>query len=587
MVAAVYFIGARVGLALAFDNRNVTAVWPPTGIAVAALVVWGLSMWPGIAIGALLANLSNHAGLATSAAIVVGNTAAPVVAAYVLRRVEWFDGSLERMRGLLALMGAGGFGAMMISATLGTAALVATGAASASHVGSVWLVWWIGDAIGVVLFAPPLILVSRFTRDTPLLAKWRESLILVAFAVAIALTVFNVHIALAYVILVPVVWGAYSFEQGGAALMMVVLAIVAVAETASGHGPFASGTPTQNLISLQIFNAILAFAGFSLASVVRSRRSAEDTLRASEERYRRLFEQATDPILVHDLDGKITYANAATSEATGFSVDALEHMTMQDLVGSEQAPVVRRAMQHLVEVADATSYEIELRGPKGNFLAFDVAAVLVRKGRKATGVQLIARDVTARKINEGNLRRNALRDPGTGLPNRTLLAERIEYALAISEQTGSAVALYMVDIDNFHVINEREGRGAGDALLRTIGHRLDSIVRPTDTVARIGGDSFAILVAPIADVQEGHAFALRVASEVNGISPLAPTTSIGIAMKTAGTRNAETLFREADLALRYAKRHGTGSIEVYSEALEPDADPFDEIRTRLERSIES
>src|SRR5438067_2439477 len=123
VVAVLYFLGARAGLAVAFENRNVTAVWPPTGIAVAALLVWGLGVWPGIAIGAFVANITNHAGLSTSAAITVGNTLAPVVAAYVLRRTPWIDEKLEHMRDVLALFLIAGLGAMKISAALGTSSL--------------------------------------------------------------------------------------------------------------------------------------------------------------------------------------------------------------------------------------------------------------------------------------------------------------------------------------------------------------------------------------------------------------------------------------------------------------------------------
>jgi len=584
LVAIVYLVGARAGLAVAFENRNVTAVWPPTGIAIAALLVWGLNVWPGIAIGAFFANLSNHAGLETSAAIVVGNTLAPVVGAYILRRASWFDTTLERMRDVTSLFLVGGFGAMLISATLGTAALVLTGAAASSKALSVWVVWWVGDAIGVVLFAPLLILLPQLAGRSKVVARPREMTLLVAFAVAIGLTVFGVHVPLAYLILVPVVWGALSFEQAGAALVTVVLAVLAVAETVNRFGPFASGTPTQNLVSLQLFNAILAFAGLSLASVVTARRHAEDALRTSEERYRRLFEQATDPIWIHDVDGNITYANDAMSRMTSLPVSRLSSMSMSELVGAEQEAVVRRAVRQLLDVGGTTSYEVEFRGSSGRLVALEVAAALVGTDGPPTTVQSIGRDVTSRNIAEGQLRRGALRDPVTGLANRTLLIERIEYALAIADQTQGDVALFVLDIDGLRAINEREGRGGGDILLRTVAHRLETIVRSTDTVARIGGDEFAVLATPVGDVHEAHAMALRMASEIKVCAPLEPTVAIGVSTRGGEAIDVSTLLRRADVAMRFAKRLGPGSIEVYSPELEPESGS--DVRTELERSLD-
>jgi diguanylate cyclase (GGDEF)-like protein/PAS domain S-box-containing protein len=579
LVAVLYFLGARAGLAVAFENRNVTTVWPPTGIAVAALIVFGLGVWPGVAVGALVANIANHAGLATSAAIAVGNTTAPVVAVIILRRWLRFDTALERMRDVVALLLVGGFGAMTISASLGTASLLLTHAATPSTAASVWLVWWIGDAIGVVIFSPFLLLASRLTEDSALIRRRGEAMLLVAFTIVVAVVVFTVHTSLAYVILVPTVWGALSFEQAGAALITVLLAAIAVTGTVGGHGPFASGTPTQDLVSLQIFNAILAFAGLSLASVVTGRRRAEQRLHASAVRYRLLAEQADDPIWTHDLEGRITYANPSASR--------ISHATsIFELVGSRQEDVVRRAVGRLLEIEERTSYEVEVRGPGGAIVALEMSAVLVRTDGEPSSVQVIGRDITSRKLTEGQLRRRVLRDPVTGLANRMLVTERLEYLLAIDEPGRTGVALFVCDIDGMGRINASEGYGGGDALLRAIAHRLNGLVRTSDMVARFGGDEFALVVSPIAGEDEARALGERVGEEVRAASPLRPTVSVGIALQNGGGSNVHTLVQRAMLALRRAKGRGRGAIEVYGPHVEPEAAPFDEIRTRLERSLE-
>jgi diguanylate cyclase (GGDEF)-like protein/PAS domain S-box-containing protein len=409
--------------------------------------------------------------------------------------------------------------------------------------------------------------------------------LLLVFAIAIAVLVFEVHVSLAYLILVPVVWAALSFEQAGAAVITVLLATMTVAETVSGHGPFASGTPTESLVSLQIFNAIVAFAGLSLACVVSGRRRAEVALKLSEVRYRRLFERANDPIWMHDLDGKITYANPAAARTTGYSAERLAAMSIFDLAGSHQEAVIHRAIRQLLEVGETTSYEIELRGPGGTIVALELSAVLVRED-EPVGVQLIGRDVTARNITEGQLRRNALRDPVTGLPNRTLLIERLQYVLAIDDDAATGVALMVLDIDDFGRVNSTDGRGAGDALLRSVGHRLDSVVRASDTVARIGGDEFAVILSPIGGPDEALEIVRRLIDAVRDCSPSHPTVCVGFTVRDPDIADVESLLRRADLAMRHAKRGGAASIEMYGSHIEPDAEVFEEIRTRLERSLE-
>ena len=143
IVATLYWVGARLGLRLAFANRNVTAVWPPTGIAVAAFFLFGTRVWPGVLAGAVLANLTNGASVETSIGIAIGNTLAPLFAGYFLRSVG-FRGELDRVADVVNITAAGLLG-MLVSATLGTTALWLTGALNGSY-GSTWTVWWIGRA---------------------------------------------------------------------------------------------------------------------------------------------------------------------------------------------------------------------------------------------------------------------------------------------------------------------------------------------------------------------------------------------------------------------------------------------------------
>ena len=156
VLALAYFGAAKAGLLLAYENSSVTAVWAPTGIALAALVLWGRGLWPGVALGALLANCWTGVPVITVLGIATGNTLEALVGASLLR-VAGFRPSLERARDVLALAGLAAALSTVVSATVGVASLYAGDAISASALDSAWRTWWLGDVGGDLLVAPFLL----------------------------------------------------------------------------------------------------------------------------------------------------------------------------------------------------------------------------------------------------------------------------------------------------------------------------------------------------------------------------------------------------------------------------------------------
>ena len=156
-VAAAYFLAAKFGLSLAFATKQVTAVWPPTGVSFVALLLLGYRAWPGVFLGAFLANLTASEGALTAAGIAVGNTLTGVLGVWLARRVGRLDARLEHLKDVVALVIGGGALACLLSASAGVANLVWAGIVPPSGYGSVWWVWWLGDTMGVLLFAPFLL----------------------------------------------------------------------------------------------------------------------------------------------------------------------------------------------------------------------------------------------------------------------------------------------------------------------------------------------------------------------------------------------------------------------------------------------
>lgn len=604
LVAGAYTLGAELGLRLAFENRNVTPVWPPTGIALAALLVWGYRVTPGIAIGAVIANYLNNAGIEASLGIAFGNTLAPALGAFALKRLG-LDNKLARVRDVLLLVFVGGFLAMTISASAGTGVLLATRQVAEGMLRSVWLVWWVGDAIGVVLFTPFLILLPdvvrlRFVRDRPL-----EALGLLGLSGAAAYAVFNAPLLLPYVAFIPVVWAALRFERVGAACVTVIISVIAVIETVTGRGPFTFLDPTRALVSLQTFNASIALTALLLAAVRRERRNVETALRTSEELYRKLFEEANDFVCIHDVDGRVTFANAAAERLTGFPRERLHGMTIGELVAPEYVSVVRR-MTHrqFARRSEPLTYEIDVLGTNGRRVSLEVSSAIVQRLDQPATVQLIGRDVTSRRMTEERLRQRALQDELTGLPNETLLRERLQYALALAEVEGTSLALLLVDLDGFGRLNQTIGSQAGDDVLRAVGAKLRSRLRHSDTVARLRGDEFGVLLAPIDGVEDATAMAKQLIDDVAEVRAemggrgsagagsaavvggqrssvmtelarrdaerdMRPAATIGIALFPGRSSDVDAIFKQADLARHVAEQSGPGSFEVYGPQHDP------------------
>src|SRR6516225_5287035 len=214
LLAAVYFGAAKVGLSMAFVAEQVTAVWPPTGIALAALILFGYRAWPGIALGAFLANATTNAPLATAAGIALGNTLEALVGAWLLRRLVQFDPALGRVKDVLGLVVLAAALSTMVSATIGATSLCLGGVKPWTAYPTMWSVWWLGDAMGNLVVAPLLLTWAGWRRMPWRLWRVAEAGALLLGLVAVSLLVFagptalfSFHL-LAYTVFPFVMWAA-------------------------------------------------------------------------------------------------------------------------------------------------------------------------------------------------------------------------------------------------------------------------------------------------------------------------------------------------------------------------------------------
>jgi serine phosphatase RsbU (regulator of sigma subunit)/anti-sigma regulatory factor (Ser/Thr protein kinase) len=275
LIAAAYYGSAKLGLHYAFETSSVTAIWPPTGIALAALVLWGYRMWPGVAAGALLANSWTGVPLITTLGITCGNTLEALVGAYLLTRVAGFRPALDRLRDVLALVVLAAVVSTTVSATIGVLSLVAGDEVAFEDFPSVWRVWWLGDLGGDVLVAPLIMVAATHWPFRRAPGRLLEAVALSALVAGVSVLIFSQTTNLAYLVFPLLIWAALRFLQPGAVAASILVAGIAVAFAANDEGPFMGANPDDTLLLAQTFVGVAGVTALLLAAIVSEHRRAE------------------------------------------------------------------------------------------------------------------------------------------------------------------------------------------------------------------------------------------------------------------------------------------------------------------------
>jgi diguanylate cyclase (GGDEF)-like protein len=292
LLTAVYFVAGKLGLRLAFVHPSATAVWAPTGIALAAFLILGHRIWPAILLGAFLVNLTTAGSLVTSLGLGTGNMLEGLVGAYLVNRFANGRHACERARDIFKLTLLAVLLSTTVSATIGVTTLSVAGFASWLEYGSIWLTWWLGDAVGALLVAPAILLwtagpsvvagpLRRWTRR-----QYLEAAALVGCLFLVGLAVFggllptrSKDYPLEFLCIPLFIWPAFRFGRREAAIAILIMSGIAIWGTLRGLGPFVRDTPNESLLLLQAFMGVSALMTLTLAAVVAERRQAENRLR--------------------------------------------------------------------------------------------------------------------------------------------------------------------------------------------------------------------------------------------------------------------------------------------------------------------
>ena len=336
LVALAYFASARLGLAIPYVGSHITLIWLPSGIAVAALLRWGYTCWPGIFLGALTANSSIDSSPLLDSSISLGNTLAPLLAVWMLRRLK-FHGMFDRAHDILFFVVAAAIG-MLVSASGGVISLVLFNVLPMPDAGAAWLSWWAGDFIGVLLAAPLLLNISR-AEIAKLWAQRVEFLAWCLTTFAINWVVFfhgsgelSYSHQLVFVVLPAVVWAAMRFGVMGSSLAVLMPVLIAALATGRGLGPFYTADAQQGLFQLWAFFFTVVLVELMVVAMRARRKRAEEALLQSEMRFRQMFERHDSNMLLIDLaSGAIVDANAAASRFYGYPLERLKNMNIAQI----------------------------------------------------------------------------------------------------------------------------------------------------------------------------------------------------------------------------------------------------------------
>ena len=313
-------------------------------------------------------------------------------------------------------------------------------------------------------------------------------------------------------------------------------------------------------------------------SDVTARKQIEKELRASEERFRLMFDRATDGIVILSDSGTLLAVNDAFAQMHGYTRDEMLSMNLRDLDTPETLPELAARLERIF-AGESLTFEVTHYHKDGRVLTLEVSSSLIAVGGERM-IQAFHRDITERRQTEELVRELAYYDPLTGLANRMLLKDRLTQSMLSGQRSGNYGALMFLDLDNFKPLNDQHGHGAGDLLLVEVAKRLKSCVRQIDTVARFGGDEFVVLLDDLnseraqaqfqADlvaekIRRALASSYALITESGGLGTLQTiehkcTASIGVALFLGMENTIHDVFKWADLAMYRAKDSGRNAV---------------------------
>src|SRR5438093_2956257 len=409
LLTLVYFIAGKFGLMLASLHASASPVWPPTGIALAALLVLGYRAWPAIFVGAFLVNVTTAGNVATSLAVASGNTLEAMCGAWLVNRFAGGTTVFDRPQSVFKFALAAVV-STIISPAFGVTSLALAGFADWANYGAIWLTWWLGDATSDLLIAPLIILWSIASKR-----RWnrREAvevgiLLLLLFVLSEAvfggwLTISARNYPIAFICGAIVIWTAFRFTQRETATGIFILSAIAIWGTLHSFGPFAAETENQSLLALQYWTAVVTITAMALSAGMAEHGRAEEALRQSEARTNLAANAANLGLWLWNIRDDELWATEKWRRLFGFAEsEPLDIGQWLQVVHPADRERMKQRVQHVLEHGGGEhESEYRITRPDGStrWIAGYGGVELDECGKPAF-VRGVSRDITGRKLAE-------------------------------------------------------------------------------------------------------------------------------------------------------------------------------------------
>jgi len=285
----------------------------------------------------------------------------------------------------------------------------------------------------------------------------------------------------------------------------------------------------------------------------------------------KILDEASDPLVTLNSHYQFTYANKAFAQVLGEKRDAIIGKDLWGVYSKDGADMRRDAIKEVFETGQTKVIETIVPKPSGDLYFIMTYKPIFNEQEIIISVVAIAKNITDRKQAEEQIQHMAYHDSLTGLPNRKLFSDRLDIALAHSRRNKKEVGIAMLDLDNFKDVNDTLGHAAGDLLIKAAAERLTAALRKGDTVARIGGDEFVLILPDLKIVEDAIQVAQKIVESFRkpffiDTHQLVVTTSIGIAVYPNDGMDGDILLKNADIAMYQAKEAGRDRYQIYNKA---------------------